>query len=873
MILTLLLNRQVANFAQLGRAWQSLRFTDPLPVTDRAVLDKLQSILEDWAGELDQFYAVTLDPDTDTFRGKAAKRIALNRFKIFDFVMSPTRVYHKPAIAKEAQSFAESEMGGALEYAAKKGTGKRAGMTLNCKPGNYQCGGKCQRDTMGCNSIPNGKQSATIAAVAATVKATAAKTKAPKAAKATTPTAGASSVKTNQTELDTKRADLERRFGKQTVEAAEKNVQRIMDDPNTSVFVRVGSTDTLEKILGDRFKTSAELGVDTHQIPYLNDGYQKARNRVEAKTLGYDEKGTAPADRPIYGYLGGNDLNGASHNDVSQAYGSIAIKLKPEVKDRTTFTGSDSFKSGIASEIKNDGTPPPPNAASLTSSTRHGYDREDLPKHYPSYYKDDSADGGQLREAAKAKDIDELAPKLALTGNAYVEAQVHGKVTAQDIGEIHFTPRGVNDRPNKAIAQFAKDNGVDLYVNGKKVDPDSIINAPKRSQRLTDLEDALNKGDFETVSQITDSLYSDAKKLKLLPGERDFVLKQLYAEAGYDEKPQVVSKKDLDRAAADGATLMVRGVGAGQNSRTEFLEQFQTGDYHTGNGIYGNGTYVGHSGTIKGDQFIPGNTTASAKRAWKDVAKHDYIDARGVTFRMGLPADANVVTQSQQSKDLRDTKAKLLSWHSAERAKIQATGSSYTKADVAKVDKAAKKLETDIASKLGKPSIKRFPGAVFDEDQYVTIPVQGRLPIGFKVVKDSATLSGKPTFFYTDADGKTQKFNKQADAIAAGTKDWYRRQAARNLGYPEFPVPGKSDSATQQKLADFDKKVSRMGEVLYGDTGSGASGRFGVIRGVDAIALDQSYEPKTFMNLLNRSKVMVQDTELTYKDGSKKGAA
>jgi hypothetical protein len=879
MILTLLLNRQVAAFAELGRLWQSVTtsFAEPILVTDAAVLRDIQALLEQETGRLSRIFDLTIDPDSDTFTGKAEQRITLARTQVYQFRITPEQMVYK--LVNGAENFSEDDADWAevLDFAAK--TGKK----LNCKPGNIQCGGKCQNGKLNCyaNMTPAQKKAAQAAArkakaatatatpTATPTKTTPANTK-PKSA-ATTPPATASPIKTNQTELDRKRADLEKRFGKQTVEAAEKNVQRIFNDPDTSVFVRVGSTDTLEKILGNRFKTSAELGIDTHQIPYLKDGYQKARNRVEAKSLGYDEKTTQPDERPIYGYLGGKDLNGASHNDVSQAYGSIAIKLKPEVKDRTTFTGSDSFKSGIASEIKNDGTPPPPNAASLVSTTRHGYDRENLPKHYPSYYKDDSADGGQLRDAAKAKTIDDLAPKLALTGNAYVEAQVHGKVTPQDIGEIHFSPKGVNDRPNAAVAKFAKDNGIDLYVNGQKMNPDDIINAPKRSQRLIDLEDALNKGDFDAVSQHTEAIYNDAQKLKLAPGERDAVLKQLYTEAGFDNKPQVVSKQDLDNAAANGATLMVRGVSAGVNQRTEYFDQFKTGDYFVGNGVYGNGTYVGHSGNIKNDQFVAGNTTASAKQAWSGVAKHGYINSKSVTFRMALPADATVVTATQQQKDITDTRSKLNAWVSAERAKIKAAGTTYKKSDATKVDKAAQKLETDLAGKLGKPQIRRVSGGLFDEDQYISIPVQGRVPITFKIKKTSRR--GTNWFAYTDADGNDLQFKKQADAIATATKDWYRRQAATDLGYPDYPKPGQSDAATTQKLRDFDKKASRIGEVLFGDMGNGTSGRFGVIRGVDAVALNNSYEPKTFMNLLNRSKVLVQDSELAYNDGKQKGAA
>ncbi|MFQ3636196.1 MAG: hypothetical protein SNJ57_10220 [Cyanobacteriota bacterium] len=123
------------------------------------------------------------------------------------------------------------------------------------------------------------------------------------------------------------------RFGADAVEAAEKNVQRILND--AEVFIRVKKSDTLELILGDRFRTAHELGKTDHDIPYLRDDYLTARARVEAKTQGYDLT-TAPGDRPIYAYFGGSNMNGASHFDPADAYGSIAVRLKPEVKDRAT---------------------------------------------------------------------------------------------------------------------------------------------------------------------------------------------------------------------------------------------------------------------------------------------------------------------------------------------------------------------------------------------------------------------------------------------------------------------------------------------------------------------------------------------------------
>jgi hypothetical protein len=685
----------------------------------------------------------------------------------YDFEVSEERV---------CDSWSEaSDLSEPVDFAAS-GTKKQK----QCKKG-YSCGYACIAQNRSCGSplpgqaanyaqwlamqtspvaapIPTPTSAPAIVPTPAKAKRTSKKTSVAPVIPVVTPVVTPqppSLIKTNDAELTTKRKDLVDRFGAKLVSDAENNVKRVLDD--TDVFVRVGSSDTLEKILGDRFRTSAELGVDSHQIPHLKGSYQKARSRTEAKVLGYDEKTTQPDDRPIYGYLGSQDIRGKSHSDVARAYGSITLKLKPEVKERTTFTGSDSFKSGIASQVKNDGTPPPPNAASLVSFTRHGYDKDQLPAHYPSYYKNNSADGGQLRSAAKAKTVDDLLSPLAVTGNAYIEAQVHGKVTPFDIAEIHFASKGVGDRPTAKIAQFAKDNQVGLYVDGKKLsaqDVNDLIAPPKSANRVNRVNDALQQKDYHSVIQIVEGIHQDSLSIPMSVGERDRHLKVMLRDAGYDGLPKVGTSQDVTDAWKGGGTLMVRGVQAGTRDRLEYLKQFQTGDLFVGNGIYGNGTYVGHAGTVdKGANatykgYTPATEKEDSKRAWADVAEKGYISAAGVTFRMALPKDANIGIQSQVVADAQKLTKDMRDWGLAEVSRMAASGSNI----------------------------------------------------------------------------------KQINA--------------------------------------FNQKLEQAIDVVTGD-----AGRFAVFRGYDAVALNKSYKAKTFMNLLNRSKVVIQKDELPYVQAKKTGAA
>ncbi|WP_292798840.1 hypothetical protein [Nostoc sp. NMS7] len=272
---------------------------------------------------------------------------------------------------------------------------------------------------------------------------------------------------------------------------------------------------------------------------------------------------------------------------------------------------------------------------------------------------------------------------------------------------------------------------------------------PGRSQRLQDMDVALKNGDFSKVADITEKIYDDAGKLKLNPGEEDAVLKQLYKESGFDGKPAVKSEKEMNSLAASGSTMMVRGV-----TTEHFADQFRNGDYFVGNGQYGNGTYVGNSGSLSkdGSSFIHGGDTESYHRTFDEVAKRGYITPDGSTLRMALSNDAVVVTQKALAKQIAQTEKKVNSWEAKEKVKIM-----------------------------------------------------------------------------------------------------------------------KQEGDSSHQLQQLKEKANKLRLVLWGDLGDGASGRYAITHGIDAIALNKSYQPNTFMNLLNRSKVTVQDTNLKFTDGQKKG--
>jgi hypothetical protein len=385
----------------------------------------------------------------------------------------------------------------------------------------------------------------------------------------------------------------------------------------------------------------------------------------------------------------------------------------------------------------------------------------------------------------------------------------------------------------------------------------------------TELNAAFKTGDFSKVAALTDSIAADAAKAKLAPGEQDAVLKTLFSESGYDAKPTVLAKAGIDAAAKDGATLMVRGVkDAGPKTAKDLADQFRSGDYFTGNGIYGNGTYVGHSGTFvqggsgstsvskggAGDfssgRFIPGNSTQTSKDAWKDVARHSYLNANTANMRMALPADANIVTATTMKKEVKAVQDGISAWAKAEKKKLQ---DSLPPSVLKAIAKGEKDFKASIDVKGG--GFVPTPGAPSGAGFFRFAKKDGSGVVEFPGVQ-----RGKD--YYLDRGGTLTRMT------AAGAKKFAVESLTKEAG---LKAGGPGSSIDPKKLKAIDKQADAMREFLIGDQGEGTSGRLAVIRGYDAVALNNSYQANSFMLLLNRSKVMVQDTDIDFATGQKIG--
>lgn len=253
----------------------------------------------------------------------------------------------------------------------------------------------------------------------------------------------------NQARISETRAKLAEFADSDTIDRAEKNVQKLLDE--SEIFIRVTSSETLEKIIDSgRFKTQFETG--------KSKGTQNRKLRAAAEEAmhGYPPN-LDPVERPIYGYFGhptdrsqDGDTNGMFYGTSIEKYGSIAIRLKSEVKDRATFTGADSLNNTDSVKGAKDGVFAPSSAKKVSAGSFYG-SREVIDR--------DNLFGLDHQEAlqgiAEAKSIGEVRSAI---GNQYLESQVHGGVRTSDIAEIVIirNPNNISKKSPKVSSKVEK---------------------------------------------------------------------------------------------------------------------------------------------------------------------------------------------------------------------------------------------------------------------------------------------------------------------------------------------------------------------------------------------------------------------------------
>ncbi|MEV6431769.1 hypothetical protein [Nocardia sp. NPDC051463] len=270
-------------------------------------------------------------------------------------------------------------------------------------------------------------------------------------------------------------------------------LKRILDGKPVAIRMK---PEALEAVLRDgRFKSMFETGKSAGE-PLV-----ERRVWLERIWFGYDRRTLPDDQRPIYGYVMLNgeyvaatgpqgigwyerlkDMSwkiGIGHSDRLSAYGEVQVVLKPEVLQRTTFTIGDSLndrESAFPSHILN------PQPESYHASPK------------PS----ESAEPGHLW-ADPLQAVDRQYDTAAFTKATYAEAQVHGKVTLDDIDHVLLP-----SDPAPELRRALDDNGVAWKVHNNETiarDGTSEERAAAR-ERIADqrrwLDDSLAKHMRET---------------------------------------------------------------------------------------------------------------------------------------------------------------------------------------------------------------------------------------------------------------------------------------------------------------------------------------------------------------------------------------
>jgi SPP1 gp7 family putative phage head morphogenesis protein len=117
----------------------------------------------------------------------------------------------------------------------------------------------------------------------------------------------------------------------------------------------------------------------------------------------------------------------------------------------------------------------------------------------------------------------------------------------------------------------------------------------------------------------------------------DARLHSAYKVKGYDAKPVVLQGESFEAAAKDAQARVYRGVNDSFEKAPVLAEQFRTGDYFAGTGVYGNGTY----------------TTTRLETAKL------YAGSKGEILEILIPDVSNYVVKEQLSKQVKEVLSEI----------------------------------------------------------------------------------------------------------------------------------------------------------------------------------------------------------------------
>lgn len=217
--------------------------------------------------------------------------------------------------------------------------------------------------------------------------------------------------------------------------------------------------DALDSIVRDgRFKSQFETGSSRG----MYDPVERALVEDDLWAIGKEVTAVPRSSRPIYGYI--EEVDDVAGGMVEQ-YGEVVVRFKPEIRLRTTFTGSDSLGADMV--------PSPmvsPRAASIRPSHARNLLGNDKGINSNIYSRKNEA----LRAAGR--DIPDA-------DNAYFEAQFHGGVTLDDVSEVLVPLDGfqtVDDVVADVTLKALRDRGINVRGYTRDYHSNALTGEPYR---------------------------------------------------------------------------------------------------------------------------------------------------------------------------------------------------------------------------------------------------------------------------------------------------------------------------------------------------------------------------------------------------------
>lgn len=155
----------------------------------------------------------------------------------------------------------------------------------------------------------------------------------------------------------------------------------------------------------------------------------------------------------------------------------------------------------------------------------------------------------------------------------------------------------------------------------------------------------VSASDILASPQIRELLQDKTALESNMQTKSDRILAEIARQRGFDAKPELATSERVNELWESGQPELWRGV-----SESRYVDEFKTGDYYAGAGIYGNGTYT----------FAAfNNTPAASQLAQIFVDASGYAKGSGTRLRMTLKPGTRVARLSELKDDIAATQRRL----------------------------------------------------------------------------------------------------------------------------------------------------------------------------------------------------------------------